>query len=169
VFLRRYQPLWTLVGGGLKPLSESRKSLRKVVPEGASLVKGAFAEVDPVANLVTLADGKRLSYDFLVMAAGLGINWNSVPGLPEALAANNGVSSNYSPAYVENTWSNIRKLKSGKAIFTFPATAVKCVSVAASGVPSPLCEERATAGRSSPEDHVPRGRLLANPGGARRH
>lgn len=121
-----YQPLWTLVGGGVKPLSESRKSLRKIIPEGASLIKGAFASADPVANKVTLADGRSISYDFLVMAAGIDIKWDAIPGLRDALEANNGVSSNYSPLSVENTWKNIRSLKSGKAIFTFPATPIKC-------------------------------------------
>jgi sulfide:quinone oxidoreductase len=51
-------------------LSESKKPMRDVIPQGAEWIQGKFAEADPEANKITLADGRSLTYDFLVMAAG---------------------------------------------------------------------------------------------------
>ncbi|KAA0146840.1 hypothetical protein FNF29_07816 [Cafeteria roenbergensis] len=100
--------------------------MASVMPDGAKWVKAAFEGVDPDANKVTLSDGRTVSYDFLVVAAGIDSKWDAIKGLPEALAANNGVSSNYSPTSVENTWKNIQALERGDALFTFPSTPIKC-------------------------------------------
>jgi sulfide:quinone oxidoreductase len=37
-----------------------------------------------------------------------------------------GLADARSPKYVENTWTNIRKLEKGRALFTVPATPIKC-------------------------------------------
>ncbi len=44
--------------------------MASVMPDGAKWVKAAFEGVDPDANKVTLSDGRTVSYDFLVVAAG---------------------------------------------------------------------------------------------------
>lgn len=36
------------------------------------------------------------------------------------------VCSIYSPQYVENTWECLRRIESGQALFTYPASPVKC-------------------------------------------
>jgi len=51
-------------------LSDSKRSMKSVIPDGADWIRGSFEGVDPEANKVTLADGRTVSYDFLVMAAG---------------------------------------------------------------------------------------------------
>lgn len=40
------------------------------MPAGTKWIKAAFEGVDPDANKITLSDGRTVSYDFLVMAAG---------------------------------------------------------------------------------------------------
>lgn len=76
---------------------------------------------------MTTASGRDLSYDILVVAAGLQINWNAIKGLPEALAdPKSGVSSIYSYNTCDKTWDDIEGLRSGKAIFTQPAGVIKC-------------------------------------------
>lgn len=68
-----------------------------------------------------------MSYDILVVAAGLQINWNNIPGLPSALAdPNSNVSSIYSFETCDKTWRDIEAMRTGKAIFTQPAGIVKC-------------------------------------------
>lgn len=118
--------MWTLVGGGAKPLWASRRPMADVVPQGVDWTQDAFAGVDPESNTLKLKSGATIKYDFLVMAGGLRLNWDAVKGLREAIDANNGVSSNYSATSVENTWRNIRNLHKGRAIFTFPNTPIKC-------------------------------------------
>jgi sulfide:quinone oxidoreductase len=69
--------------------------------------------------------GLRLSYDFLVVAPGIQIDWHKIEGLKEAIG-HDGVCSNYSYDYVDKTWEFIRSFKGGNAVFTHPATPIKC-------------------------------------------
>jgi len=39
----------------------------------------------PKDNMVTTADGKTISYDYLVVAAGVQVDWEKVKGLKESL------------------------------------------------------------------------------------
>lgn len=120
-----YQPLWTLVGGGQAPLRISRRSEASVIPDGVHWIRQAARAVDPDARTVALADGGRLGYDFLVMAPGLQLDWGGVPGLAEAVGRDR-VTSNYAPEHAPLTWELIRNMRSGTAVFTHPATPLKC-------------------------------------------
>ncbi|MGQ4481253.1 FAD-dependent oxidoreductase [Streptomyces sp. SAS_276] len=120
-----YQPLWTLVGGGQAPLRATRRPEASVVPDGVHWIRQAARAVDPDLRTVTLGDGRRLGYDFLVMAPGLQLDWNGVPGLAEAVGHDR-VTSNYAPEYAPRTWDLIRGMRSGTAVFTHPATPLKC-------------------------------------------
>ncbi|CAG8617352.1 9985_t:CDS:2 [Paraglomus brasilianum] len=124
-----YQPLWTLVGGGVKPFSASSKPVSEVMPPNVSWIKNKAIEVKPESNFVVLQDGQQIKYDYLVVAAGIQLNWNKVKGLPEALG-NNGVSSNYAEDSVEKTWKFIQEFKGGNAVFTMPSTPIKCPGAA---------------------------------------
>ncbi|KAJ2382652.1 hypothetical protein GGI23_007315, partial [Coemansia sp. RSA 2559] len=46
-------------------------------------------------------------------------------GLKEAIGKN-GVASNYSPTYVQKTFEFLQNVKGGNALFTMPATPIKC-------------------------------------------
>lgn len=120
-----YQPLWTLVGGGIFPKEDSERSEKDFIPAGVKWIQEKVAEFNPEANFVMTDKGDKISYEYLVVCAGIQINWDGVKGLKETVGKN-GVCSNYSYQTVESTWENIRHLKSGKAIFTQPSTPIKC-------------------------------------------
>ncbi|KAJ3097559.1 hypothetical protein HDU97_004752 [Phlyctochytrium planicorne] len=120
-----YQPLWTFVGGGLKPLQDSARPMASLIPNKADWSKSKVAKILPSKNVIVSESGEAVGYDFLVVAPGIQINWDKIPGLKEALGKN-GVSSNYSADYVEKTAEYIKAFKGGNAIFTQPATPVKC-------------------------------------------
>jgi sulfide:quinone oxidoreductase len=61
----------------------------------------------------------------LVVAPGIQLDWSKIEGLEEALGQG-GVCSNYSYATVESTWRSLQAFRSGKAVFTVPATPIKC-------------------------------------------
>jgi sulfide:quinone oxidoreductase len=128
-----YQPLWTLVGGGMFPREASRRRQADVIPPGATWVQDAAQKFLPGESAVVTRDGTRLEYDFLVVAPGLRVQWDAVEGLEEALATP-GVCSNYSYDTVPRTWDAIRTFGGGKALFTHPAGAVKC-----GGAPQKIC------------------------------
>lgn len=120
-----YQPLWTLVGAGEVEREITEREETSVIPDGAAWLKDAITEFHPDENYVLTASGQELHYDFLVVAAGIQIDWGKVKGLKETIGKN-GVVSNYSYEYVNSTWETLRNFKGGTAIFTAPNTAIKC-------------------------------------------
>lgn len=122
-----YQPLWTLVGAGVFPKEETERNQADYIPSGATWEKDFVASFDPDNNKVTTASGTEIGYDYLVVTAGIQINWDAVPGLKESVGKpGSGVVSNYSYETVESTWDTIKNLKSGTALFTHPSTPIKC-------------------------------------------
>jgi len=120
-----YQPLWTLVGGGVYKKEKSVRDMKTVIPEGATWIQQAVKKFYPKDNKVQLENNDFVHYEFLVVAAGLEIHWDKIKGLKEALGTKN-VCSNYSYEHVDYTWETIRNFKSGTAVFTHPASPVKC-------------------------------------------
>lgn len=120
-----YQPLWTFVGGGVFPREQSRRPMRDVIPADVRWVQSAVTEFRPEENTVLTRAGESLGYDYLVVAPGIQINWQAIPGLVESLGSN-GVCSNYSYDSVNYTWETLQRLQSGRALFSFPTTPIKC-------------------------------------------
>lgn len=120
-----YQPLWTFVGGGVFPRERSRREMRDLIPHGARWVQDGVAEFKPEQNAVVTRRGETLQYDALVAAPGIQINWQAVQGLKDALGKG-GVCSNYSYDTVNATWDHLQAFRSGRMVFTFPTTPIKC-------------------------------------------
>jgi sulfide:quinone oxidoreductase len=120
-----YQPLFTLVGGGRAPLSETVRPEGSVMPRGVLWVREAAASIDPAAQTVATMSGRVLGYDYLVVAPGIQLDFGKIPGLTETLGER-GVSSNYRPDLPPRTWEFIRDLRGGTALFTMPAGPIKC-------------------------------------------
>ncbi|KAL4237534.1 hypothetical protein ACF0H5_002248 [Mactra antiquata] len=121
-----YQPLWTLVGAGMKTLTQTVTQMKDVIPKGCDLFNLKVAGFDPDNNMIELENSKKLSYDYLIIALGIQINLNKVDGLIEALKSDPMVSSIYLPETVEKTYQAFQKFKGGTAIFTFPNSPIKC-------------------------------------------
>ena len=101
-----YQPLWTLVGGNVPAITaeQSAAETASLVPQGADLLVDRVETISPESNQVTLASGKTVGYNVLVMAAGLQVNFDQIPGLVEAIEdPDSPVCSNYSYKYCQKT------------------------------------------------------------------
>lgn len=120
-----YQPLWTLVGGGVVSREKSVRSETSVMPRNVTWIQDAVAEIRPESNSLVTRFGQTVAYDWLVVAAGIQLNWDKIPGLKESLGTD-GVCSNYSFKTVNSTWESIRNFRGGNAVFTHPSGAVKC-------------------------------------------
>lgn len=122
-----YQPGWTLVGAGLMKKENTRKKLTSILPKAFHLFQENVQSFDPANNAVTLDSGRRVQYEYLVVAAGLKINWSGIAGLEDALAdPHSGVSSIYSYEYADKVWRDVDSLRNGTAVFTQPAGVIKC-------------------------------------------
>ncbi|MBS1066132.1 TIGR01244 family phosphatase [Gluconobacter kondonii] len=120
-----YQPGWTLVGGGVFQAAQTRRKEADVMPKDVVWVKQAAKLFRPDVREVVLTDGTVVSYDALVVATGITLNWDAIPGLAETLGKN-GVTSNYRFDLAPYTWQLVQQLKGGTAIFTQPPMPIKC-------------------------------------------
>lgn len=123
--LHYYQPLWTLVGGGIVPLARSRRLESTVVPRGVRWIQDAVVELDPGARLVVTAGGARIHYDVLVLCPGLELAWELVAGLDEAMSTPY-AASNYTADLATKTSELVRRFRGGEALFVAPGSPIKC-------------------------------------------
>ncbi|KAF9480128.1 FAD/NAD(P)-binding domain-containing protein [Pholiota conissans] len=122
-----YQPGWTIAGSGLKDKTEFRRPLSSLVPKHISLIPENVKSFSPKSSSVVTTTGRDISYETLVVAAGIQSNFDAIKGLPDALASpTSGVSSIYSYATCDKVWREIENLKSGNAVFTQPSGIIKC-------------------------------------------
>ena len=119
------QPLWTLVGGGVFPKEVSQRDEAAFIPRGAAWIEDAVSEFYPRENRLRTRSGSVIEYDYLVVAAGIQLDWDKIPGWKESLGRD-GVCSNYSYEHVDYTWDCIRQFRGGNALFTMPDTPIKC-------------------------------------------
>lgn len=79
-------PFSNLVIGGLRDLSAQQFGYDKVAADGIEIAFTSATTVDAQARRVTLATGSTLSYDRLVVAPGIDLDWAGLPGYPESAA-----------------------------------------------------------------------------------
>ncbi len=142
-----YQPGSTLVAAGIYTKEDIDYNTKDFLPSGVTLLKDKAIDFNPEANKVALESGETLSYDFLIIAAGIALDFGAIKGLEEIgdaytvgdaskilkVFGDSGITSVYnidsSIAMWEQTQKFIQKAKDGqkvKGIFTDPNTAIKC-------------------------------------------
>ncbi len=142
-----YQPGQTLVGAGIWDASDVEYKTDDFVPSGVTLIKEKAVEFDPENNTVKTSGGKTLKYDYMVIAAGLKLDFARIQGLGidqtitsrgddsavRKVIGKNGITSIYFGNGATDTWTEMQKFiadaKSGKkvkGIFTHPNTPIKC-------------------------------------------
>lgn len=120
-----YQPLWTLVGAGIGDRESTAKPQESVIPAGADWLRDAVVDIDPESRRIDTAQENTVYYDYLVVAPGIQLDWDAVPGL-EGSVGTNGICSNYGYGTVETTQEAIESFDGGTALFTQPDTPIKC-------------------------------------------
>lgn len=142
-----YQPGQTLVGAGLWSNSDTEYKTADFIPSGVKVIKEKAVEFDPENNKVTTSGGQEISYDFMIIAAGLKLDFSKIEGLgiTESITSRgddsavrnvigkNGITSIYFANGASDTWTQMQKFvadaKSGKkvkGVFTHPNTPIKC-------------------------------------------
>lgn len=124
-----YQPLWTLVGGGVLRKEETLRQEATLIPAEATWIRDAAVTLRPEENVVVVGSGELIRYDALVAAPGLQLDWGRVTGLERAIGRA-GVCSIWSYEQVDRVWEEIRSFRGGTAVFTFPRTPIKCPGAA---------------------------------------
>jgi NADPH-dependent 2,4-dienoyl-CoA reductase/sulfur reductase-like enzyme len=79
-------PLSNEVIAGLRGIEAQQFGYEKIAANGVTVVAQAAAKIDPQARTVGLADGTSLSYDRLVLAPGIDLRFDALPGYDETAA-----------------------------------------------------------------------------------
>ena len=142
-----YQPGTTLIASGVYTKADIDYNTSDFVPKGVTILKDKAVEFNPESNTVALESGETISYDFLVVAAGITLDYGAIKGLEEVgdaysagdaskilkTCGDSGGASVYNIDSAVAMWDQmqkfIQKAKSGqkvRGVFTDPATAIKC-------------------------------------------
>ncbi|KAM3719722.1 Sulfide:quinone oxidoreductase [Dirofilaria immitis] len=124
-----YQPGYTFVGGGLCKLQQCIKPMKEVLHPDNAWIKKAAQKINPKENSITLNDGTTISYELLIVAAGLEVRFDLVKNLPEALS-DSYVCSIYRADLARKTQECLYAFNKGRAIFTLPNAPIKCSGAA---------------------------------------
>jgi len=79
-------PFSNSVIAGLRTIGEQRFGYDALRAEDIAIVHDQARAVDPQSRLVSLSGGSVLGYDRLVLAPGIDIRWDALPGYDEAAA-----------------------------------------------------------------------------------
>jgi sulfide:quinone oxidoreductase len=118
-----YQAAYTLVGAGTYDYNKTRRDTASLIPKGVDWVRDYATAIDPDTHSVLTQNTGTLQYDYLVVAPGLVMDYDAMPGLTEALKTEV-VCSNYTDP--KKTWKVLQEFKGGNAVFTQPSTPIKC-------------------------------------------
>jgi NADPH-dependent 2,4-dienoyl-CoA reductase/sulfur reductase-like enzyme len=80
-------PFSNEVVAGLRDLDAQQFGYDRIAADGVAVIAQAAASVDPQKRTVGLADGAALGYDRLVLAPGIDLRFDALPGYDEAAAA----------------------------------------------------------------------------------
>lgn len=118
-----YQPAWTLVGAGTFDYKKTARPMASLIPKGVQWLQESVTTFQPDSNTIQLSNGESVQYDFLVVCPGIQLDLDGIEGLKETIGKNN-VCSNYVDS--NYTWEVLQNFKGGNALFTQPATPIKC-------------------------------------------
>lgn len=144
-------PLSNLVIGGLRPLIDQRFSYGRLVADGVTLIQEMAERIDVAARQVLLADGKALPYDRLILAPGVDMRFDALPGYDEQAA------TVYPHAWKAGAQTNLLRAQlaamadGGSVIMAIPANPYRCP-------PGPY--ERASLIAHYLKTHKPRSKLI---------
>lgn len=129
----RYQPGQTLIGAGVWTKDDIMRNTADFLPNSVKWVQDEVSEFNPENNKVSTKKSGEISYDFLVIAAGLQLNYEAIEGMSQDLVGQNGIGSIYFEDGAVKTWKLLQDLmesakskKDLKALYSQPNTPVKC-------------------------------------------
>jgi sulfide dehydrogenase [flavocytochrome c] flavoprotein subunit len=80
-------PFSNEVIAGLRQIEAQQFGYDKIAAEGVTVIAQQATTVDPQKRMVGFADGQSLGYDRLVLAPGIDVRFDALPGYDEAAAA----------------------------------------------------------------------------------
>ncbi|MQX37071.1 NAD(P)/FAD-dependent oxidoreductase [Roseospira navarrensis] len=124
-----YQPGFTLVAAGLKDKAYPISRTEDYLPRDVEWIEESAEEIDPEARKVVTEEGREIAYDYLVVAAGIDLDYDAIDGMETGRIGQEGLGSHYhSPEAAWATWREMSRFTQlgGTGLFLRPATEMKC-------------------------------------------
>jgi sulfide:quinone oxidoreductase len=144
-----YQPGQTLVAAGIWDKDEILYERDDFVPDGVKVIAERAVFFNPQENKLTTDKGQVVSYDYLILATGVQLDFERIKGLEEAgrayssgnndkllNALGDSICSIYTAEGSTKTWEIMQKYiaqakagspdKKTQFLFTHPSTPIKC-------------------------------------------
>jgi sulfide:quinone oxidoreductase len=125
----RYQPMFSHVAGGTAKASQAVRRQADVMPRGVRWLQDAVAAIDPDSDTLRLSSGGELGYSHLIVCPGIAEDWDSIPGLPEAIRTG-AAASHYAFELLGTASRRLRDLRAGTVVFTQPPGPASCAGAA---------------------------------------
>lgn len=125
------QSLGLMLGAGVLDRAAATFDSVRLLPPNVTWIKdGAAAYYPPNHQLATIG-GNLITYDVLVLAPELQLDWDQIPGLRAAVGQpGTGVHSNAVLTTATESWQSIRQLQSGTVLFAHPDPSLKSFDLA---------------------------------------
>jgi sulfide:quinone oxidoreductase len=126
-----YQPGQTLIGIGLRKAGYSVSKNTDWMPDSADFIQEYVAEIDPDGKSVTTASGKKVKYDYLIVAMGVILDWEKIEGFDVDMIGkkDSGIACCFAgPHLAEKSAGELHRFaeKGGDAVFFRAPTLQKC-------------------------------------------
>lgn len=121
-----YQPGYLFLPFGTYEPEQVLKPTRKFIPKGVDFVHGEIDRVLPEENVVHLADGRRLPYDYLVIATGTAPRPDQTPGMLDGGQWHRSVHDFYSFDGAMALREALRDFTSGRLVVHVTEMPIKC-------------------------------------------
>lgn len=120
-----YQPGLLFIPFGIYTERDLYKKRSRFIPPGVTLVYGETEAIEPEANRVRMADGRRFDYDLLIVATGSRIVPSETPGLLEE-GWRRTIFDFYTPDGALALAEKLRRWKGGRMVVNMVDMPIKC-------------------------------------------
>jgi sulfide:quinone oxidoreductase len=119
-----YQPGFLFIPFGFLTKKQIVKPKSKFLPKGVEFLLAEVERIDPSANEVLLQDGRRLAYDYLIVATGAWIQPSETPGMLDGWRDT--VFDFYTPDGAEALAAKLKDFPGGTIVVHINETPIKC-------------------------------------------
>ncbi len=120
-----YQPAFTLVAFGLDEPENLVRPMASVIPPGVTFINDELAAINPDSSSIETKGGRKLEYDYLILATGAKLNWDEIEGLKDNLGKD-GVHTFYTLEGSVATKKAIEEFEGGEFVVVQPPMPFKC-------------------------------------------
>lgn len=123
-----YQPGYTLIAAGVYEPDDVVYKTSSYIPSKAKWIKAEVTEFHPDENYVVTNKNEKVTYDYMVVATGLKLDFAGIEGFSEDILGQNGIACMYTHDGATKTKKLMEEFcqKGGYGVFTDPGTPIKC-------------------------------------------